>query len=1530
MFLMAWAGFGFFSWTFVLCFSSLGLYGQAIMLVLGPFGLFYLTHLFSTAIRSEMFVIATVGEERALWINAENLGPRHTALYVWRSLVFVGHDHTGKWLSGAMKSLNLPNEIQELTGKGVAVVGSVAWSKMIKMMDSTLNGHQSAILTFSSWLWLYFALKRSGSYIIKTTMFYWFWSFAFFWHLDPGFVAKSAWVILRFLWGTYSMLCHGKVPDYFVWLTWRLTQFVVSFALMVEGLNSEIQRRHSFAFAKGSSRLVAHFRQFTMQAVAIIDDVALPSFVRRRFKPLITVQGLQDSLDIMKEVGWPINVKITEPVPLDVPGVSFKEWVLCGSDFQQGIHNLKSYVDKDLQALRATAIYRRSEEYASVDNELTATSRYFQNPSYSFPDLQLDDVWHVIKDIFAHSRLTPFNYIIAKWEKKYALGSFMTDPIRRMSKYKRKHFIRDIGGYGPFKRIWAYTFQIATQVLPVSAVSVKGEALPEKKWLADKVRSIVGSPITQYILSTIWNYGPNHRFSWESTPIKIGMPLNGYWMSNLWSRHARCQHHVEGDMTAFDSTVSGRIVDLIKAVRKKGFDLHKDRERISELIDINYEQINDQLLNTTSTGNIYRKGTGLTTGHSSTGMDNSLALVIIYLMAWKDLTGLSAKEFVFYNELSNYGDDHVLSFLSTKPAVWTPRNIQTAMARWGIVNRIVDKDSLDKVEFLSKHGKKATQNDLASLKKYNIPDVSYLIWHDKEKLVGKLTAKITNINPSYRVKRMLSYLSLTAHHEDVYNGIVKALTNSRSLASQIRNNKLKIPSYEKVMRDWYAPSSGQVSSDYMDNESEEFSNTGKLVEYGSVNLMDSFFGALSMVPDVLSPIVFNFGYSRALQVFLRRHLAWAIDFIVNANGISSPTVLQSYLMRTPYRMLDVSVHLPGTSRTNFTEQIVRHWLFLLYSKMRPISTYGAFLNFITARIASLQFILNGHMLYEQRQSEILIDLILVIALLDLVNLPDILSILKGIRLPDLQAFFELVEHYLLVFVWSSVPPNFRELTPSLKSLDGSKGFLLVEAPTGTGKSTALVQHIHNTIGHLCHRIIVIEPRVNLVTGLVKYMSDSFGLSVSGSTSGLQLDTSKKVFYMTPQALLGHLELLQNSNCVFVLDECHLQERFYKVIRFVLHKLKRRVIYMSATPTESQLKSAERVVHVPITSLWRVDVLKENLVVEDLTPPNLISKLVAKAVDDANSLPKGVRALFFLPTIASVEKAADLCLKTSLPIHSKVGTPETWSHQVYFSTSVCDVGITIPDVSYVWSSSVADFVNHVPVALSKSVEDQRKGRTGRTNNGTFKLVHLDIDYLPDGSRNTMGPDGLHSMLMDGLPIELALAYSKENTFSALGFEYDTLRSDTSKLEQAERGLCVFFRNFQPMFQGIVSASQANFGDFGPPFVVQESGAGNLSASAHAGAGLEAATLKLAHEVVEAALSGADPPFTSDNFLKLSNAAGPILAVRNLVSSLVSDLSSGVTSLLNPHNRVATGTVEEVYEAGKILNLLRGLDSIPTEE
>jgi hypothetical protein len=1140
----------------------------------------------------------------------------------------------------------------------------------------------------------------------------------------------------------------------------------------------------------------------------VISDLGLPNYILSKQPQSYSATDIESSLEVMKELGWPINVELADPSRFSSTS-SYAEWLVSGSSWQQGLHQRQMYVDKILDPLRVKAVeFRRTEEYMSLENELESIARYFKSPRYDFPDLPLDDVWFLIGDIFKFSKLAPFNHIIRLWEKKYALGSFMVDPSNPRKKYSRWKFISTIG-YKSFKELWRRTFEVASLITPVAHVSVKGEALPPKKFLADKVRTVVGSPLGQYILSTVFNFYPNHNFRFESTPIKVGMPLNGFWFNKVYDRHSRCQVHFAGDFSDFDSTLSGNVREIIKAVRKRGFSSHKDVDRICKLIDLNYDQVNNQLLNTTSTGDIFGKGTGLTTGHSSTTMDNSIGSIVLYLMAWRELTGMDAQAFKHYVELDVFGDDHIISWLATSPVAWNFSNIQQVMSRWGLELREEASGKLENLPFLSKFVRRPNPTDVAEMKAAGVwSHGSWVVYHDKTRLLGKLVSKVKTMAPEYRLKRLLSYLSLTAHHKDIYDQLHNIITRTNSFAGILRSHKFVIPTYEKVLQDWYTSNAVEPHQE-MDEIDPSLVDAG-LVSYGSVSAFDSVLGILAQVPDIINPVLFNFGYLRAFQARGAHLFDWPFQLLEHTNNVWGPGELAYLMQRSPYSFLDPTIR-SGAERSNLSSLLVRNFLFLQFKN--AFRTPGLLVRLGSAhrKFAQIQFWLNGKVMDDVRSGELPIWQMALVGMLSFVNLPDVFPWLASVEVPNIPLVIEKGFLSLSNFFWSSLPPNYADVVTQLRHLapvTGSK--LSVAAPTGSGKSTALVKAIADHLPFSFSRVVVIEPRSAIVKGLVPYTQQQLAMDSSGATSGMTLDTKARVWYVTAQEALMHTKWWVHDT-LFVMDECHIDETAYLLLKQLFAKRKEMVIYLSATPPQDVIDIS---LHLPLNTarVW-------NLAVSHMQRKGVMSYKEAwldfrhQALLLLASLPKASRSLIFVNTVKEANELATAIGSRAVVLSSSSDHSLIYDASVIVSTSVADVGVTIPDVDTVLTSDIGftvveDFDNArgVYYRLSGSQLRQRVGRTGRTNHGQGKVLLYPDVPTHDVSTSLQTPGAVLDLLKTGVPVRVMAEHLSAPLEKLLGVDNAEGPAARDMVDFAFTQLDRYSENFSLLLQERAASSE----------------------------------------------------------------------------------------------------------------------------
>jgi hypothetical protein len=250
----------------------------------------------------------------------------------------------------------------------------------------------------------------------------------------------------------YPLMFCTRVLNPFFW--YRVFRFFKTLILagLVKGLLAYqfmsllLERNQtSTVMLSRKAKIVGRFNQSWASLQLVVSDIALPEYIRS-FNLDFSASSLQETFDKLASLGWPVNVSV---LPDATYAGDFADWFVTKIDFTQGIHNLQCHIDADLALFEAdnNLVYKRTETYASYKNELNTTSRYFYRPEYQFSDIQLSDAWDVFGEIFENSRLTPFNRIIKRWEKKYGLAAWakVKGPLGRERKLSRREFISQIG-----------------------------------------------------------------------------------------------------------------------------------------------------------------------------------------------------------------------------------------------------------------------------------------------------------------------------------------------------------------------------------------------------------------------------------------------------------------------------------------------------------------------------------------------------------------------------------------------------------------------------------------------------------------------------------------------------------------------------------------------------------------------------------------------------------------------------------------------------------------------------------------------------------------------------------------------------------------------------------------------------------------------------------------------------------------------------------------------------------------------------
>lgn len=1143
---------------------------------------------------------------------------------------------------------------------------------------------------------------------------------------------------------------------------------------------------------------VSMVRRSVLKTIERLDNIRLPEMIQAAYRPP-SLDSIRSTYAFLQDIGFPVDQtfidSLTRPEASSYLAEwgSWKNWLLGTSNFGLGFRDVKVGLRKWLPADFFPEIqgYVHTTSFTGIAEEIRSTARYW-NGNHEIDmeeealEATIEDTFHMVSPQYAYSRLSKFSEVYRLWVKRFNMGfgfGYIDKKTSRLRQLTRQQVIDYMGGKTKFLEAWGKIFKHSQTLLMPSPVFTKWESLKLKKALSRSVRTVVGSAFTHHVMTTVFNYKPNHNFHpWEN-PSKVGMPINGQNFNRLWLSMAKHSCIWAGDMTAFDSSQIPAMLKVCAEIRKKGYTYHRDYHKICEIIDISYDMLRDQPLAFKNFGDIAVKGQGATTGHSSTTPDNTIMLVANYMFAWRAITGLRAREMEKFVELANFGDDHIMSY---DPVFgFTPEKCIEVMAKIGTVMRDEApgqdylplpgrplphgvKDWRDcKFSFLSKMPLPIDAAIASELQAAGITDsLVFATCHDKQRLLGKIKGQVLNSKESDPIKSyasLIGYMYLTAHHHDVYQSLARDVVMYRNKALQACikakgniNSIEKAPSYNDVLRQWYS----KKPFPFKDEERlVEDADIDQIYMYSSPDPFGIFVRWLSDLPTLLSPRYRNIRWADWIQGKLADQLSWPITFIGHANGCSTDlATCRSLLSRTPYSYLRAEVIVPREG--DFGNLLVKHWVYVCMT--RVVSYRRSFSPLDLIRLADSAFI---NLLYmgtgRLTQSVVELDLhivdILIVYLCSFIKfnvyLPPVLF-----YIPAPSEWFARLLTYVIGLVSPGGSIDFQPLNAQLRRLAvNPQASFILAAPTGVGKSTRMINTIQNSLNR---RVVVVVPRHLIAESVGKYMQNMYPDSGIGiSTEGYTFKNDDRIIYCTAQSFFSN-PLLRRPGDVVVLDEAHIQEPHYHVMRNYLDNPAISKIYMTATPP----KGLRNVTKLEIPSTQTFSVQKGSFEVKAM------SKYINDAIDFANERTPLEKILIFVPTVKQMDDLAYRIRHKVCRLSSKHRVIDE-SATVFVATSVADAGLTIPDVSFVLSMDIdVTVVQRVikdsevdpktgqepPVKpsdvvrwfrLSPQTIKQRLGRTGRTSNGVFLLYSYigsdlpildEVEYTTSDFINAMRP------------------------------------------------------------------------------------------------------------------------------------------------------------------------------------------------
>jgi hypothetical protein len=1104
------------------------------------------------------------------------------------------------------------------------------------------------------------------------------------------------------------------------------------------------KRRKRLPHESGRSKEFRAFRRKTLASlrlsivrfVSTLDSYRLPEGIRAEYQAP-SVSTISASFDAMAEAGWPVdpNFRVTAPIAAQSFGSKlWNSWQFASSNFVVPLRRLMAATVFEMSDFGfADPGYIHTATYTSEMAEMNSISRYFIiPPDVTLPENLDEDLWHLVKSQFAYSVLTDPVQIIRSWVKKYNLGIGYTKSTKNgfVRQMKRSQAIASVGGLRAFTDLWNRTLKFAGTLTSLAPVFTKFETLKPAKALAGLVRTVVGSALPHHVFTTLWNHAPNHNFKPWETPMKVGMSLNGTEFGKLWATLGKRKNVFAGDMKDFDSTVPPEIVRLCASIRKRGYEWHSNYVEIANMIDVAYEQLITQPLAIRSTGGIFASARGFTTGHSSTSADNSLALVACYLYAWRKATGRTAREFVQHNTLANFGDDHLLAY-DDYPG-WNPKVMAHWIAELGITLKNEHPEcpltGLEGKSFLAKYPIFSSSERSRVIRAGVLQPPAVLTAHSRTRLIGKIKGQTLQKDRLVRYQRLISYMKLSAHQEDIYKALVKAATRLHDRhGDRWRAEKRfvpNIPSYDTVLYDWYktTDSIDEPDTPLLEPDFDE------VFVYIGPSFWDTFNYILSFAPEIASPRFANSSWVRYVHKLGAKQFAWPTHLLKMMNpDASSLRGLTRVVDRCAYEFLTPEALDLEPRRFSKLDLLVRHWVFVairivFIGKYRAPGVWRLIETFDRS-LAELYFAYSGVVLSGAVTLDFHFTSNLLVFILG--SLPPLFPDFEiGPPTPEFFGVGHLIASSIQRF-WDLLQPSARvNFDLARVAICAHRhGSLFVKAPTGVGKSTRLIGKIAEWTGR---PVVVLEPRHVLVTGLVPYVSDLLAPTiVGGSTTGMSVPKGATIIYGTPQSLLMQPKYL-NRAYVWVVDEAHIDEPMYLMAQRVLERLDIPMIKLSATPPAS----VDTIVELEVATSYSVERVDLRL-----TTMNAYRTWI---IDRTSSHVTGLRWLIFVPTLAMADELAPrLPGKVAFLNSKEAHVPD--DAVFILSTRVADAGLTLPDVNVVITSDVdvtvttdrkgdgdqfATVTRSIFHRVSDSTLLQRVGRTGRTSHGTAYVMHLE--------------------------------------------------------------------------------------------------------------------------------------------------------------------------------------------------------------
>lgn len=329
-----------------------------------------------------------------------------------------------------------------------------------------------------------------------------------------------------------------------------------------------------------------------------------------------------------------------------------------------------------------------------------------------------------------------------------------------------------------------------------------------------------------------------------------------------------------------------------------------------------------------------------------------------------------------------------------------------------------------------------------------------------------------------------------------------------------------------------------------------------------------------------------------------------------------------------------------------------------------------------------------------------------------------------------------------------------EYLSNIESIIQQNASLVITAEPGAGKSTRVPWHITQKLGY---KTIVVEPRRIAAQLLATRVASENNLNL-GSEVGYHIryerrfSSHSKLIYITEGLLKKYIQrdpFLEQIDCV-ILDEFHERSLNSDIGIMMLKKIqselnrKLKIIVMSATMDSVKVSSYLndcKIIQAPGIT-YPVKLHYRNSTTENIKEIDLIAKQIESCLIETQATKHQGNTLIFLPGSYEIKYCEEYLLKKLphlkyFPLHSKLSANDIQNvflpskeSKIILSTNIAETSITLENLEIIIDSglmkeSSVSIPHLIPILrttrISQASSDQRKGRAGRTKEGTcFRL------------------------------------------------------------------------------------------------------------------------------------------------------------------------------------------------------------------